>query len=828
MGDRYNSYRPPPPDSYRQPPRYDDRPPPPPPDGDMFHFRGAANRPRDNYGGDSYRPGGATQGGGGDNYRPGGNNRSQNDRSFDFNFQAGNGNAPSFAPTTDYPSARRGPRSQPSGRGRDRAQNTRGGRGGRGRGRPFVPRRAGDRELMRTERAPTPEQLEGMSVGQSRFKALEALDGLSESESEPMDLGSSDGEDAENKNVAKPVATNNDSDSEGEHPRAKRARIRSPEPAAEESKPKWSNPDPYWALPPPDESQTKKKDVVKLIRKAKVEAAQPETQSKAASDFISLNFDDDEVNDNPGSESGELSAGSEDDDVKIGQSNQTSEHRPSFSHLNNLHPDRIAAPASTAASQKVNMELPPGNLGVWPPPPPGNNAAVRGVYDEAVQKQDSADTTAKARQKNVLKGKKRKHPAHDLGDIVEEWTTPENSDPTPWFNLDATGWPSLHEEILDFYDYVRPRDFEEQVRLNLIQRIQRAIQLKFPQVQIKSFGSFASGLYLPTADMDLVAVSKDFVDRGWPRIATNNQMRKFAECLTTARIVRPGSLTVIFGARVPIIKLVDNETGLRVDVSFENSSGTDAQKTFEDWKQRYPAMPIIVALIKQFLVMRGMSEVFSGGLGGYSVICLVVSTICRLLKTKGEDWDQMAHLDHILMEFFIHFGEEFDCTKTGIQMEPWGYISKVCLPLTRAKCDLLTWEQAHWTPRGAKRSQPERLLIIDPNKYDNDISGGSKNVDIIFESFRRAYDTINASLDDVEAIFEREGERASILERIWGGNYGLFEIQRARLRALWDGQTRYGLQYPVQHNVPVVTPPNQTSWFPREPSTRSTSNYEPY
>lgn len=72
-------------------------------------------------------------------------------------------------------------------------------------------------------------------------------------------------------------------------------------------------------------------------------------------------------------------------------------------------------------------------------------------------------------------------------------------------------------------------------------------------------------------------------------------------------------------------------------------------------------------------------------------------------------------------------------------------------------------------------------------------------MDIIFDAFRNAYDQINDSLDDVEASFDRDGERNSILERVWGGNYGLFEIQRARLRTLWDGQTRYGTRYPTRH-----------------------------
>ena len=98
------------------------------------------------------------------------------------------------------------------------------------------------------------------------------------------------------------------SDDEESHPRKKRAleNNTSTADAPVESKPvpKWSNPDPYTALPPPDESQTKKIDVVKLIRKARLAvSAQPAKTDAVVSneDFISLAglVDDDETDKAP-------------------------------------------------------------------------------------------------------------------------------------------------------------------------------------------------------------------------------------------------------------------------------------------------------------------------------------------------------------------------------------------------------------------------------------------------------------------------------------------------------------------------------------------------
>lgn len=612
----------------------------------MFQFRGAAARPP------------------ADNYRPG-------PRRDGFNFSAGN-NAPSFAPSNNYPGARRAPP-------QDSRRNAQ--RRGRGRGAPrrFGPKAAHERDLMRHQREPTPDQLEGMNENrESRFKVL---DDLSDSDSEDgngaMDIETEVHHPTDAS--AQPSLVNRDShsdDSEDEHPRAKRARVKSKSPETEQAKPRWSNPDPYTVLPPPGESDTKKKDVVKLIRKAKVEAAKPAAPAAEGADFISLNFDDDFAQDNSEDEGGISLSASVGDEPSL-------PHKPSFSHLDHLHPDRnIAPPARVEESKGVNMSapVPLPRLDVWPPPADVHgDPSGRSQYHTGLQRQEAKDAVAPVRKENNKKRKRREDVT--LGDTIEEWKAPEGTDPAPWFANKLQGHRAeqwLHNEILDFYDYVKPRDFENQVREDLVKRMESAVRKSFPDLNVRAFGSFASGLYLPTADMDLVACSTRFLNGGYANPQpTKSWMYKFANCLKRAGIAIESSVTVIANSRVPLVKFVEKVTGLRVDVSFENDSGLLANNTFQVWKERYPAMPIIVSLIKQFLVMRDFSEVFSGGLGGYSVICLTI-TILRVLEDRnGDDWDPMQSLDTVLMTFFVYYGRDFDLHNHGIQMEPWNIVTKV-------------------------------------------------------------------------------------------------------------------------------------------------------
>ena len=85
-----------------------------------------------------------------------------------------------------------------------------------------------------------------------------------------------------------------DSDEDVDVPAVKRHRKTTA--TAEKQAPKWSNPEVYTSLPPDEDNDRKRKDVVKLIRKARVAAAKDKKAEQAANDqdFISFDFLEDE------------------------------------------------------------------------------------------------------------------------------------------------------------------------------------------------------------------------------------------------------------------------------------------------------------------------------------------------------------------------------------------------------------------------------------------------------------------------------------------------------------------------------------------------------
>ena len=226
---------------------------------------------------------------------------------------------------------------------------------------------------------------------------------------------------------------------------------------------------------------------------------------------------------------------------------------------------------------------------------------------------------------------------------------------------------------------MKPREFEQVVREDLLSRMRKVIKAWSKQeCELHCFGSFAAGIYLPNADMDVVVVSRNFLSGGYPDVCqSSSQMYKLAKHLERRGIADPASIEIISKAKVPLVKFIDRVTSLRVDMSFENETGLIANDTFTKWKQAYPAMPIIVTVIKQFLMMRGLNEVANGGLGGFSVTCLVTSLLQNMPRVQLGQLAPENHLGEILIEFLDLYGNQLDTNRTGIMMNPPGYFDKV-------------------------------------------------------------------------------------------------------------------------------------------------------
>lgn len=268
----------------------------------------------------------------------------------------------------------------------------------------------------------------------------------------------------------------------------------------------------------------------------------------------------------------------------------------------------------------------------------------------------------------------------------------------------------LHEEIEQFYAHMIPTSTEHTLRVKVVARIEAIVLNLWPMARVEMFGSFRTGLYLPTSDIDLVVIGR------WEKLP----LRTLENELINRGIAEPMSVRVLDKASVPIVKLTDRETQVKVDISFNMQSGVQSAELIKDYKRQYPVLAKLVLVLKQFLLQRDLNEVFTGGISSYSLILMCISFL-QLHPRANQS--QTTNLGVLLLEFLELYGRKFNYMKTGISVKNGGrYIPKE--ELQREMVD------GH---------RPSLLCIEDPLTPGNDIGRSSYGALQVKQAFEYAY-----------------------------------------------------------------------------------------
>ncbi|XP_028173180.1 terminal nucleotidyltransferase 4A-like [Ostrinia furnacalis] len=292
----------------------------------------------------------------------------------------------------------------------------------------------------------------------------------------------------------------------------------------------------------------------------------------------------------------------------------------------------------------------------------------------------------------------------------------------------------LHEEIEHFYMYMSPTETEHLVRSTVVNRIRSAILALWPQARVEVFGSFRTGLYLPTSDIDLVVIGQ------WEKLPLWTLERE----LVVQDIAEKESIKVLEKATVPIVKMTDKYSDVKVDISFNMSSGVKSAELIKQYKDKYPVLSRLVMVLKQFLLQRDLNEVFTGGISSYSLILMCISFL--QLHPRPERLRQPHNLGVLLIEFFELYGRKFNYVKTAIRVKNGGcYVSK----------DEMQKEMNDG-------HRPSLLCIEDPLTPGNDIGRSSYGAIQVKQAFDYGYIIVQQAVGGHSALLARH----SVLGRI--------------------------------------------------------------
>ena len=359
--------------------------------------------------------------------------------------------------------------------------------------------------------------------------------------------------------------------------------------------------------------------------------------------------------------------------------------------------------------------------------------------------------------------------------VVCPWKTKE-------YSFDVIG---LHEEINDFYEYIRPKPCEVRMRLEVINSLKSIINSKWPDAQVYVFGSVQTRLFLPTSDVDVVV---------WGQWQSLPPLFTLEEEIKRADIADAHSLLVLDKAKVPIIKLTHKVTRLKVDISFNTESGIRSVKATTSFIETYPILPKLLFVIKHFLTERGLNEVYTGGIGSYSLVLLIVSFL--QLHPRRAATDNDTNLGVLLIEFFELYGRHFNYHQTGIEVRGGGrYFPKS------------DWIHPQSLSDGI-------LCVVDPVDPSDNTARGSYNVLRVKLAFEHAYLVLSQAVLHREKCIE---SRKTVLGRI------VSVSDKAKKHREWVSQRWTNEPVNAPNQLPI-TSPNQPTFadflpplFPQPP-----------
>jgi DNA polymerase sigma len=143
----------------------------------------------------------------------------------------------------------------------------------------------------------------------------------------------------------------------------------------------------------------------------------------------------------------------------------------------------------------------------------------------------------------------------------------------PWIRettVEFVGSMRLHHEIIDFYDYIKPKGDENNLRQATIKELKTLITKKWPMWQVKVFGSFPNNLHLSDSDIDIVVFKNNYFNFSTDNFTQYDLFMNDSEMLS--ELFKHLTLTCFakeiryVDARVPILK-VKAKGGINLDIS---------------------------------------------------------------------------------------------------------------------------------------------------------------------------------------------------------------------------------------------------------------------
>ncbi|KAF0929863.1 hypothetical protein E2562_026077 [Oryza meyeriana var. granulata] len=312
--------------------------------------------------------------------------------------------------------------------------------------------------------------------------------------------------------------------------------------------------------------------------------------------------------------------------------------------------------------------------------------------------------------------------------------------------------------FMSIFESLVPSDEEISKQKRLWTTLSRLINKEWPNSKLYLYGSCANSFGFSNSDIDLCLSIDDM------------EMSKADIILKLADILHAGNLQNIQAltrARVPIVKLMDPNTGLCCDICVNNLLAVVNTKLLRDYSQIDKRLRPLAFIVKHWAKSRCVNETYQGTLSSYAYVIMCIyflqsqailpclqemeptyyatvdNNICAYFdqvdKLTGFGAQRKDTVSRLLWAFFHYWAYKHNYTKDVISIRTGRIISK---------------NMKDWTRRVG--NDRHLICIEDPFETSHDLGRvvDSNTIWILREEFERAADILQYDPNPSVTLFE--------------------------------------------------------------------------
>ena len=320
---------------------------------------------------------------------------------------------------------------------------------------------------------------------------------------------------------------------------------------------------------------------------------------------------------------------------------------------------------------------------------------------------------------------------------------------------------AFHNEIVSFCRLMEPRIEEMDMRKELVARFTDLVNSTFRECKIEVFGSQATGLCLPTSDIDIAIQlnnddakgmngGKDISEKdingmertnknsntsskkqeiedmeNWNQ-ASGSPLQRLATALREQWLDELSYLEVIEKTRIPLVKFTHKPTNISIDVCFNQVSGVQAASLMKQYMKAIPPLRPLTFVLKKLLASRGLNQPYTGGVGSFLLQMMILSFLQhRERDAFNNRRPSIYNLGALLIEFFEFYSTDFNFITTGFSIRFDGFF------FPKGAND----RKVHfWQPQ-----RPFSIAVENPLDPTLDVGSASFRIDLIQRCFDVAF-----------------------------------------------------------------------------------------